>query len=268
MKPQVSVIIPTLNEERHIKTCLQSIKNQNTKAFEIIVVDNFSKDKTTKIVQNFTSKCFQKGPERSSQRNFGAEKAKGDWLLFLDADQKAPKNLIGNFLLRIYKNPKIKALIIAERVDRNGFWSKCRDLEKKSYFNDDTIETARFFEKNTFKKIGGYDEKLVAGEDWDLTSKLREKGYKIERLETPLVNFEKITLGSSLRKKFYYGTKIGKYISKHPKTAKKQLSFSRSALFFKNLNGKNFIYVPGLLLLKILEFLAGGIGFIYSKTKK
>ena len=268
MKPQVSVIIPTLNEERHIKTCLQSVKNQNTKAFEIIVVDNFSKDKTTKIVQNFTSKCFQKGPERSSQRNFGAEKAKGDWLLFLDADMKAPKSLIGNCLLKIYKNPKIKALIIAERVNRKGYWSKCRNLEKRVYFGNDYLEAARFVNRKTFLKIGKFDEELIAGEDWDLTSKLQEERYKIERLKTPLVNFEETTLGSSLRKKFYYGTKIGKYISKHPINAKKQLSFSRSALFFKNLNSDDFIYVPGLLLLKLLEFLAGGVGFIYSKTKK
>ena len=83
---KVSVIIPTKNETNNIKACLESIRRQTYPYLEIIVVDNNSKDNTKSIALNFTKLVFNKGPERSSQRNFGAKKAKGDFLLFIDAD--------------------------------------------------------------------------------------------------------------------------------------------------------------------------------------
>ena len=68
---KVSVIVTTKNEAKNIGRCLQSIQNQTYKAIEIIVVDNFSKDETKRIAKKFTKKVFDKGPERSAQRNLG-----------------------------------------------------------------------------------------------------------------------------------------------------------------------------------------------------
>jgi len=269
MEPQVTVIVPTRNEEKNISACLQSIKKQDYKNVELIIVDNYSSDKTPRIAKKFTPNVYSFGPERSAQRNFGAKKAKGNWLLFLDADQKAPVNLISKCILKIKKNPKIKVLIIAERVNRNGFWSKCRDLEKRSYFGNDLVEAPRFTNKKTFAKTDGYDENLIAGEDWDLAARLRAKKYKIARISIPLINFGKITLLSAAKKKFYYGQKIGQYLKKNPKLAKKQLSFFRFRGFFNN---KLFLNHPilalGLLILKTVEFVSGTTGLLYGKIKK
>ena len=83
--PSVSIIITTKNEEKHIENLLRSITSQTYKNIEIILVDNYSTDRTRKIAKN-TNKIYLKGPERSAQRNYGAQKAKGKYLLFLDAD--------------------------------------------------------------------------------------------------------------------------------------------------------------------------------------
>ena len=83
----VSVIITTKNEETHIDKCLLSIMEQTYSPIEIIVVDNYSSDRTQEIAFQFTNKVFNKGPERSAQRNFGmTEIAHGKHVMFLDAD--------------------------------------------------------------------------------------------------------------------------------------------------------------------------------------
>ncbi len=73
MKPLVSAIITTKNEERNIENCLQSIKNQTypQEKIEIIVVDNHSSDSTGKIAKKFTDKVCNKAPGRSAFRREG-----------------------------------------------------------------------------------------------------------------------------------------------------------------------------------------------------
>ena len=84
--PEVSVIVTTKNEERNIGACLESVVQQSMPPLEMIVVDNYSEDKTEKIALEYGSKVFELGPERSAQRNYGVEKAQGKYILYLDAD--------------------------------------------------------------------------------------------------------------------------------------------------------------------------------------
>jgi len=80
----VSVIIPTLNEERYIANTLQFLSNVSN--VEVIVVDGGSTDKTIEIARHFTDYVFLTHPGRAHQMNFGAGHATGDVLLFLHAD--------------------------------------------------------------------------------------------------------------------------------------------------------------------------------------
>ena len=81
--PVVSVIVTTKNEEKNIGACLESLAQQSMPPLEMIVVDNYSQDKTTEITQEYGAKVFQLGPERSAQRNYGVEKAQGKYILYL-----------------------------------------------------------------------------------------------------------------------------------------------------------------------------------------
>ena len=69
--PLVSIIVTTKNEEKNIAYCLTSITEQTYSHLEVILVDNNSSDKTREIALEFTDKIFNKGPERSAQRNYG-----------------------------------------------------------------------------------------------------------------------------------------------------------------------------------------------------
>lgn len=91
-KIKISAVLVVKNEEKNIKRCLSSVKDL---ADEIIVVDEQSTDKTVEIAQEFTDKIFN---HKSSgfvepARNFSIEKASGDWILILDADEEIEKGL-------------------------------------------------------------------------------------------------------------------------------------------------------------------------------
>lgn len=82
----ISIIITTKNEARNIENCIKSILGQSYKDLEIIVVDNNSTDRTKEIAKKYTDKVYDKGPERSAQRNFGVAQSGGEYFLYLDAD--------------------------------------------------------------------------------------------------------------------------------------------------------------------------------------
>ena len=76
-KPLVSVVVPTFNSERFLEKCLKSIRMQTYRNVEVIVVDNFSKDRTREIAEKCADLVLLKGYERSAQVNFGVRYAHG-----------------------------------------------------------------------------------------------------------------------------------------------------------------------------------------------
>ncbi len=89
----VSIIVPTFNSEKYLKNCIESILSQSYKNFEVIFVDNSSKDKTVQIVKdyikqnkNFVLKIVNNEFNIANSRNIGIQNAKGDLIAFLDSD--------------------------------------------------------------------------------------------------------------------------------------------------------------------------------------
>jgi glycosyltransferase involved in cell wall biosynthesis len=96
---KVSIIVPTLNEENYVGSLLSDIAEQTKDAAEIIIVDGRSKDGTASVVERFPNVDLLIGsPPVASQRNLGGRKAKGDVLVFLDADVRLPKSFLEDFL--------------------------------------------------------------------------------------------------------------------------------------------------------------------------
>ena len=107
----VSFIIPALNEEKIIESCLESIKSQKTKLkFEVIVVDGGSKDRTVKIARRYAKVPKKLGKTISSARNLGADMAKGKLLVFVDADTTLPPEYINTVWDRLGRKENVVAL--------------------------------------------------------------------------------------------------------------------------------------------------------------
>lgn len=96
---KVSIVVPTLNEENYVGSLLSDITEQTKEADGIIIVDGRSKDGTVSVVVRFPNADLLIGsPPVAGQRNLGGRKAKGDVLVFLDADVRLPKTFLEDFL--------------------------------------------------------------------------------------------------------------------------------------------------------------------------
>ncbi|MEM1577971.1 MAG: glycosyltransferase [Candidatus Pacearchaeota archaeon] len=195
----LSVIIPAHNEERYIGKCLSSLLNQKYKDYEIIVVNDGSTDKTEQIVKEFQKKSkrikllsFKQGHSAAFARNRGAEKAKGEILVFIDADQFVKKD----FLSKIAKNfqrEDIDGLICKVLGASKTFIGKCYAARKWLFWltrqNKKQILTKgnisiSAIKKTNFFEIGKYDESLFYREDRYFAEECIKK-YKI--LLDPLI---------------------------------------------------------------------------------
>lgn len=226
LNPLVSIVIPTRNSERTLDKCLASIKNQSYQNIELIVVDNNSTDRTKEIAKQYTDKVFNFGPERSAQRNFGTKQVSGEFLLIHDSDIYFNTDSVKE-CVELTEKENCDAIILPEKSIGTGFWTRVKTYERSFYVGNDYMEGARFFKKSIYEKLGGYDENLYAGEDWDLTIRIREAGYKISRTKLFLEHDEGHIdlLGSSQKKKYYAPNFFEVYSKKHPKEFQKQMSF-------------------------------------------
>ncbi len=227
----ISIIINTKNEQQNLPRLLKSILKSSVLPEEIIIVDNFSTDKTvseaTKLIKhakfNIPYSIVNLGPERSTQKNQGAAKAKGKYLLFLDADMELPHKLLHE--LEKLAEINSDAVIIPEQAIGHDFWGKSIALERNCYQGDPLIESPRLIKKTVFKKLDGFDENLIAGEDWDLCLRLQNDKASITRSKQHLLHHEPVGLQKNISRKWYYTQHIKMYADKHPRVFNLQSNF-------------------------------------------
>jgi glycosyltransferase involved in cell wall biosynthesis len=264
VSPQVSVIVPTRNSEVTLARCLRSVLAQ-TEPVELIVVDNDSEDGTATVAERMGVRVIRAGPERSAQRNRGAEGSKGAFLFFVDSDMVLEPELVERCLSAI-ASAEPSAVVIPEVSYGRGFFASCRALEKRCYWGDPDIEGARFLDRRSFERVGGYDETIYAGEDWDLHERLRLSGARILRVDSAIVHLEgRVRLRSAFTKKLYYGRSIGRYLRKHPSLAFRQLWPLRAA-FIKNWRtlATHPVLTSGLVVLKTVELTGLLLGSVFG----
>jgi glycosyltransferase involved in cell wall biosynthesis len=209
----VSVIVPTFNSSFFLDACLSSIKGQSYKNIELIVVDNNSQDNTKEIAHRYTEKVFNCGPERSAQRNYGVTKSAGTYVAIIDSDMELCLNVLESCVAEIERELDLRGIVIPEESFGEGWWAHCKRLERSFYLGVEWMEAARFFRKNSYEEVGGYNERMVSGEDWDLSQRIRRLG-KIGRINNFIFHNEgKISLIQTIRKKYYYAQKFASYVS-------------------------------------------------------
>jgi glycosyltransferase involved in cell wall biosynthesis len=252
--PEVSVVIPTRNSEETIGLCITSIQRQDIST-RIIVVDNHSTDSTAEIARRLGAEVYVAGPERSSQRNLAASKTTSPWLLFVDSDMILDRT-VASSCLAACRSQNADAAVVPELATGTGFLARCRGLEKICYLGDSKVEAARFFRHDLFDELGGYDEKLYAGEDWDLALRASALGAQITRSDAFIVHWEgRISLRETYSTKKYYGRSLVDFKRKHVE-ATSSLSPWRSA-FLRNWKvlAAQPHFTLGLVVLKFVEYM-------------
>ena len=239
IKMQVSIIITVYNEEKYIKQCLLSLKEQTFKDFEIIVVDDGSSDGTLAKINQLTMKSqhhlaqdrqwnnltilCQRHKGLAAARNLGAKEALGKILVFLDGDMYFDKNFIKE-LIHPIKQGKTKGTFSTEEFVANwdNVWARCWnynwDLPDKRRVDSKRADQKREFRailKKEFEKAGGLDS-VGYTDAWTLSKKL---GYGPKTTKAKYYHYNPSTLKEvfiqakwTAKRKYKLG-KLGKLIT-------------------------------------------------------
>ena len=197
-----SIVIPTYNQANFLKKAINSILEQSYKNYEIIIVDNYSKDNTSKIVSSFKNKKIRYFKKKNfgiiaKSRNLGIKKAKGKWIALLDSDDSwFPQRL--HIIKKIINNQKKHKVfctdeIILNKNNKIGLWrygpSKS-NFYKQLLTNGNCLSTSSSVVERKFLKNNKilYKEKksFVTSEDYDFFLNIAYKTNKFYFINRPL----------------------------------------------------------------------------------
>lgn len=184
---KLTVVISAFNEEKKIGECLASVKEW---ADEIVVVDNSSIDRTAVIAKKYTKKVYKQKNDPSKidlQKNYGFSKAKGDWILSLDADERVSEAL----------GFQIRSVIDADDKEFSGYW-----IPRKNVIFGKWIEHTGWypdFQLRLFRRTKGSYVAEHVHEDLKLTG-------KTDKLTEPLLHENYETFSQFISKHMIYAS--------------------------------------------------------------
>lgn len=200
-QPFFSVIIPALNEEKYLPTILQSLSVQTHRDFELIIVDGGSKDRTIAVFERFKQVIPSANiyiADRANvgfQRNLGAKKATGKYLVFLDADCDVSDTFLEEIHLSAVKKkfpfattwikPDSKKPIDLMMLFLANLGQELAKLLNKQY----TGGYNTIVKKEVFEKLNGFREEIRIGEDHDFALRAQKKNIEVTILKEPLVTY-------------------------------------------------------------------------------
>lgn len=273
----VSIIIPTKNSSTYLETCLKRIKNQRYRSIEIILVDSNSKDidKVIQLAKKYGCKIYTYYPhvkkglfDATQKRNFAVKKTRGEFIYHYDADMEATPYVIQE-AVNLCKFG-YDAVIVKEDSFGKGPWASAKNLERRFFWGDDTVESPRFFKKKVWDAVGGYDEEIAGGgDDRDIYHKLKERGYRVARTTHIIFHNEgTLHLTYLMKKQFMYKREAIKFIRKRPLMGLVSYFPIRKSHITKwRLFASRPKDTACFIIMKSCELIAGACGILYSLVK-
>lgn len=180
----ISIIVPCARPEK-VKATIEALLNQDFPAgeYEIIVV--VPREEDGAIIQSSAVSVVIAGQlfAPGKMRNIGARNATGRYLFFIDDDCIPRRTWLGSMKEILESSAGIGALGCRVTCAVENFWSRCADFALFSAYQFTTARdcdlgsAALAMRKEAFESVGGFDETLLASEDWDFSLKLKSKGW-------------------------------------------------------------------------------------------
>jgi GT2 family glycosyltransferase len=208
-----SIIIPAKNEQANIGRCLDSVfrVDWDPEDFEVMVIDNGSSDDTQEIARWKGARVhYQPGLTISGLRNFGARRAAGEILAYLDADCTVPRNWLRE-ASRYLSRPEVLCFGSPPGVPESATWvqSAWYLVRRKPELVGETdwLESMNLFvRRDAFLTCGGFDESLVTCEDYDLSLRMKKVGQLVHDSRIVATHHgEAATVGHFFRKERWRG---------------------------------------------------------------
>jgi glycosyltransferase involved in cell wall biosynthesis len=198
-QPDLSLVIPTLNEEDYLPKLLTDLTRQTFANFEVIVVDAHSNDQTLSVARDFAKQLSlnllnSKQRNVSHQRNLGGAQAKSDWILFMDADNRLPHYFLQGIKYQLEKNPDTDFFTSGLAVERyplqqkpvasllDTFLQLGSRLHAFTYGGFMGIKRS-VFQDHQFNTNTGYQE------DYEFSRSLAKQGYNFNCFTEPKWKF-------------------------------------------------------------------------------
>jgi alpha-1,3-rhamnosyltransferase len=276
-KPLVSVVIITFNFEKYIIEALDSVKAQTYDNLELIISDDFSKDKTVSICKEWVTEnkdrfkrtqiiTVEKNTGVSSNCNRGFNAAKGEWIKPFAGDDILLPNCISRFIDQIEISNNVSFLcsdaeifgedgsakrILSDRIWLDNSIRRIKSLNSyKEQYKEFKIKNmvcapSAFYRQSAFKSIGGFDEQIKLLEDYPFWIKATRKGHKIFCIDEKLVKYR--MNGSSVQANSKYPLAFELVLQKY---IFKNIFFG----LFINFIDQMHITKKDLLLCKVLKY--------------
>ncbi|HBG61917.1 MAG: hypothetical protein A2Y03_09700 [Omnitrophica WOR_2 bacterium GWF2_38_59] len=245
-KPLISIILPTYNGEKYVEEALNSIFNQSFSDYEIIVIDNGSKDSTLEILSKYTKKITilkESQPGVSFARNKGIKASKGKYIAFIDQDDIWHRD-------KLLEQKQLLASDLGVGMVGSGYdvinsYGKIIDIIKKKNQNKENFIQELFvrnligppacmmIKKECFDSVGCFDTELNGVEDKDLWIRILEK-YDIKYFENSLIKY-RVHDDNAHKNVIFMKKSQKKFLMKHLKK-----------INFKNINKAfGYVYLDG-----------------------
>lgn len=211
----ISVIIPVFNEQKDIIECLSSLDQQKGVKFEVLIVDDGSTDNTKKLIKKYKPKNYriklinQDHKGAGMARNKGAKKAKGNVLVFVDADMTFDRNFLKMLTAPIIKGQAKGTNSHEEYVSNwDSLWARCWNYnenwtDKRRNRGTGPHKVFRAILKSEFNRVSGFDKGGYT-DDWTLARKL---GYEPQNTQNAIFYHKN---PSSLGEIFTHAKWVGK----------------------------------------------------------
>jgi glycosyltransferase involved in cell wall biosynthesis len=265
-KPLVSIIIPTYNEEKTLPKTLESIKKQTYPNIEVIVIDSNSTDNTKNIAKSLGARVINYEGKLLGARHIGIKKARGKYILLLDADQILEKKAVENALKKmencdmlVFEEQSYKPHTLVEKafaIERKWMHEQPNALDP---IKGDLVP--RFFKKDFIEKVfnnipNEIIPKLVVYESHIMYYEALKFSKKIKVLPKAVFHIEEKSLLDVWR--HYY--RFGKSAKIFPLTIYSDF-ISKKRAFLRNLKYRLQIKSVKVMLVSFLRFIAYTTGY-------
>jgi glycosyltransferase involved in cell wall biosynthesis len=196
--PFFSIIIPAHNEEQNIGKLLATIAKQSYRDFEVIVSDSSSEDETCKIAEEYRKMVpsfvllEEKTQNVSAARNNGAQYAKGEYVVFFDADVTIEEHFLKAVVLHI-KLDHPSMMTVWNRPSPPSWRGRLifGMMNRIVHFVQNIHPAANgpciIMKRQLFESIGGFDQSIFFGEDYDIVKRAHQKGGTMRVYRNPLL---------------------------------------------------------------------------------
>ena len=198
--PEITVLMSVYNGQQYLRQCIESILSQTNGDFEFLIIDDGSTDNTPSILASYQDARMkiirQENCGLTKSLNRGLSLAQGNFVARIDADDIAMPDRFERQLSFLQSNPNVavvgsNAILIDENGNRIGiarFPCHHNDIIKHLELSQSLFpHSSAFFRREAVLSVGGYNERFIKAQDYDLYLRLCQK-YQLACLEEPLIS--------------------------------------------------------------------------------